>query len=110
MHAGAVWSKGYFTFWIVLGFFMMITSTIIATFLPIWEARSVLLAIVNHMIHGKRMTSEERFGGPEKFDDSVHDRMFGKKGAMPPDDSAHGAMKISNPAFKVDPEQGDAKV
>jgi hypothetical protein len=38
-------SKGYFRFIVILGFFFIVSSLAIGTFLPLWEARSLYFRV-----------------------------------------------------------------
>ena len=48
-----IWTRGYFKFQVVLGFFIAITSAIIAIFLPLWEGREEFMALFNWMLGRK---------------------------------------------------------
>ena len=45
-----VWSRGYFKFQVILGFFIAITSAFIGIFLPLWEGREEFLAVCDWML------------------------------------------------------------
>jgi hypothetical protein len=91
-----VFSKGYFTFWIVLSLIWGLIATVIATFLPIWEARDSLIAVCYHAV-GMGHVAKERTA----LKKSASEASMGKPAHPAPtpsaDDSAHAAVN----AFKV---------
>lgn len=49
-----VFSKGFFTGWVVISFIWVFTSTAITCILPIWETRQFLGDVVGRMIRGEK--------------------------------------------------------
>lgn len=75
----AAWYKrficvaGYFTFWVILSLIWGLVATVIATLLPLWEARKALISVCMHLIgkgglvNPKDHPPLEGYTGPEQF-------------------------------------------
>ncbi|EIE20547.1 urea active transporter-like protein [Coccomyxa subellipsoidea C-169] len=59
-----VFSQGYFTFWVILSIVWGLIATFLATFLPLWESRAVLIAVLSALVSCKRADPKdmEEFG------------------------------------------------
>lgn len=97
----------------VIGFFLLLTATVIAVFLPIWEARALLIAICKHMFTWTPVHEPLKYDGtelshhPELVDGKLPDGRLplDRKPSKPMsnahvghDDSAHNAVA----AFKAE--------
>ena len=51
--------------WVVIGFFLLISATIIAVVLPIWEARAILTVICKHMLTWTSPSEALKYDGAE---------------------------------------------
>ncbi|DBA67694.1 TPA: urea active transporter, variant 2 [Trebouxia sp. C0005] len=49
--AGGVWSRPYFKLWVVIGFILIVGASLLATILPVWEARALCFVIIKRMLH-----------------------------------------------------------
>ncbi|KAL4418865.1 hypothetical protein ABPG77_002621 [Micractinium sp. CCAP 211/92] len=58
-----VFSKGYFTFWVVLSITWGLLATIVSTTLPLWEARESLMTILKNLVTCSTPTQEEEMSG-----------------------------------------------
>ena len=89
-------AAGYFTFWVVLSLIWGLIASIVATILPIWEARDSLIATGYHAV-GKGSVAKERMA----LKKSASEASMGKVTQAAPtpvtDDSAHAAGNV----FKV---------
>ena len=80
---------GYFTFWVILSLIWGLVATVIATLLPIWEARASLISMCMHLVGrggdvGPKDHPPLNYPGPEQFKEvQLH-------GADAKDDTAHG--------------------
>lgn len=61
-------SKGYFTFWVLLSILWGLVGTITIIFLPIYEAKEGLMTVISNMMAGK---SAEPVALPTRQDDSA---------------------------------------
>lgn len=95
-----------------IGFFLLISATLIAIFLPIWEARALLIVICKHMFtwttpsEGLKYDGTEFSHKPDLVDGGrlpAMDRKPSKPLAKPyveADDTAHGQGAVAE--FKAD--------
>lgn len=100
----------------VIGFFLLITATLIAIFLPIWEARVLLMAICKHMFtwtspnEGLKYDGTEFSHKPDLVDGGRLPNMDRKpskplaKDYINADDTAHGQDAVAE--FKADELRG----
>jgi hypothetical protein len=98
--------------WVVIGFFLLISATLIAIILPIWEARGILTVICKHMFTWTTPKEALKYDGTEfsHHPDLVDggrlpnlDRKPSKPMSKPYvdcDDSAHGQAAVAQ--FKSD--------
>lgn len=95
----------------VIGFLLLLTATVIAICLPIWEARALLIAMCKHFVTWTPVSEPLKYDGtelshqPELVDGKLPngrlplDRKPSKPNAyVDADDTAHGANAVA--AFK----------
>lgn len=51
--------------WVVIGFFLLISATLIAIILPIWEARAIIMVILKHMVTWTTPKEALKYDGTE---------------------------------------------
>lgn len=96
--------------WVVIGFFLLITATVIAIFLPVWEARTLLIAMCKHMFTWTPVKEPLKYDGtefshhPELVDGKLPDGRLplDHKPSKPmtgafvdADDTAHGQQAVA---------------
>lgn len=54
-----VFSKSYFTFWVILSITWGLLATIVSTLLPLWEARASLATVISNLFSCRTPTREE---------------------------------------------------
>lgn len=78
--AGGTWSKGYFRFYVVLAFAVIIVASIIGIFLPMWEARDIARKVLTGSTFKEYI--ERSFHGSKQRDDTAREQVNGNvKGA-----------------------------
>ena len=73
-------AAGYFTFWVIISLIWGLVATVIATLLPLWEARASLISMGMHLI-GKGGAAKS--GDHPPLDDSAHANQTFKQGQLP---------------------------
>lgn len=58
-----VFSKGYFTFWVVLSITWGLLATIVSTTLPLWESRESIMTVARNLFTCSAPTPEEEASG-----------------------------------------------
>ncbi len=98
--------------WVVIGFFLLISATLIAIILPIWEARGILTVIFKHMFTWTTPKEALKYDGtefshhPDLVDGGRLPNLDSKpskpmsKPYVDGDDTAHGQAAVAQ--FKSD--------
>ena len=92
----------------MIGFILLLSATLIAIFLPIWEARALLIQICKHMFTWTTPTEGLKYDGtelshkPDLVDGGRIPQMDRKpsKPYVSADDTAHGGSAVAS--FKAD--------
>ena len=58
-----VFSKSYFTFWVILSITWGLLATIVSTVLPLWEARASLATVISNLFSCSTPTMEDEATG-----------------------------------------------
>lgn len=95
----------------MIGFLLLLTATVIAIFLPIWEARALLIAMCKHVVTWTPVSEPLKYDGtefsyqPELVDGKLPNGRLplDRKPSKPMtnayvdvDDTAHGATAVAS--------------